>query len=372
MKIGILTVPFNNNYGGLLQAYALKTILVQAGHDVIFINRRRNEPKTIRYKITNALVKVGIIKDKRHERKKTLSIYTDLFIRQYLTPLTKEYVNSKDIRECNNYGFNCIIVGSDQVWRYKYAKDSIFDYFLGFANSVTKISYAASFGVESCDFPIHIKDEVAHYLADFKSISVREETGKSILTSFFNIPDGKIKVVLDPTLLLTPTHYKLLIKKIKRAANPYLFTYILDESTLCNLVIKDYQHTHPVSCFNIKAQTGNLSRLCPIRPVEEWINGLCYADFVITDSFHGTVFSILFNKPFVVCANIERGISRLMDLLKIFNLEHRLVTRYDDIIIKKIFDQDVINWDYVNIKISQLREDSLAYLFNSIKSTQND
>ena len=121
MKIGILTVPFNNNYGGFLQAFALKKVLQDMGLEVVFINRRRNKNTNYRVIIKKALIKLGVCKD----RIKELSKYTEQFKREYLYPMTEEYYTSEELKKCLNYNFDAVIVGSDQVWRYKSAGDSI-------------------------------------------------------------------------------------------------------------------------------------------------------------------------------------------------------------------------------------------------------
>lgn len=141
MKIGLLTVPFNNNFGGFLQAYALKLILTSYGHEVIIINRRRNRNLTWKGLLKLLLTSLGIIKS----QDKRLSVNTSKFISQYLTPGTPYYYSSKDIKHCLKYEFDYCIVGSDQVWRYKFAQDSIDDFFFSFLKDtkVCRMSYGA-------------------------------------------------------------------------------------------------------------------------------------------------------------------------------------------------------------------------------------
>lgn len=359
MKIGILTVPFNNNYGGMLQAYALKNVLNSMGHETVFINRRRNHPKTLKYKLYHLLVKTGLVEDKLKKNNKRLSKYTEVFIDNYLSPLTREYYSSSEIKECLKLGLECIIVGSDQVWRYRYAKDAIFDYFLEFADNVKKISYAASFGVDECEYPVEIRERIGCLLSKFDYISVRESSGKDIIEKDFHVKENRTNVVVDPTLLLPSEHYSAIVAPCL-SKDKYIFAYILDDDSINNSEILNIQNKFDLCRLDFKAQSGSTENQKVIEPVEKWLSGIANSDFVITDSFHGTVFSIIFNKQFIVVANPDRGITRLVNLLQMFNLQERLLLSTDcdyyDILDKPI------NWGVVNEVLSKVRTKSLNYL----------
>lgn len=371
MKIGILTVPFNNNYGGFLQAFALKTVLVQMGHEVLFINRKRNKPKGLKSAIKCLLIKFRLRKDYHTEKIKELSIHTNEFKEKYLEPITEEYYSTKDLKKCLKLGIDCFIVGSDQVWRYQYAGASITDFYFSFLKKtkIKRLSYAASFGIDELDYPIQLKNECRLLLNDFCAISVREKSATNILKNEFKIHPDKISFVLDPTLLLEPSIYiSLFDNNFQKTQQRYLFTYILDNDNDKVEFINEVQAYLKIGKLALRAQTGDITQLTPIAYVEEWLSKIYYADFVITDSFHGAVFSIIFNKPFLIYGNPERGITRFASLLSIFELENRYIDN------KKQFSssilRDGIKWETINKKRKTLQEESISFLYNNLKTYQ--
>jgi len=368
MKIGILTVPFNNNYGGFLQAYALKTVLEKMGHNVLFINRQRNPSKSLKFLGYRLLVKLHLIKDFIGDKKREISANTDVFKKKYLSPISPAYYSSKELKDCLKYGLDLLIVGSDQVWRYKYSLDSIDDFYFGFIsgdNPIPRISYAASFGTDIIDYPNNKIRIIKPLLTRFRAISVREESGIDLLTKFFGVPASKVQAVLDPTLLLNVFDYLTLFQDINNEAGDYVFTYILDREIIGEEVLDQYITKKCLRRIDGKAQTGDLTSLKMIEPVEKWLSNIYYADFVITDSFHGTVFSILFNKPFISIANPVRGITRLQDLLSRFGLKERLVTNLDSTSLCLLDKQ--IDWESVNCILNERKEESLHFLIESIR-----
>lgn len=363
MTIGILTVPFNNNYGGFLQAYALKRVLSEMGHEVVFLNRQRDISNySFKYKVYRLLVSLHIINDFLEERSEKLSLNTNQFKNKYLSPITKPYYTSKEFREIQSLGFDFFIVGSDQVWRYAYAEDGIDDFFFGILDAINtpRISYAASFGTDEMEYPEDKIKTVGKLLNQFSGLSVREESGKALLTNYFNIPSDKVEVVLDPAMLLTVDNYKELFGKYSRPTKKYVFTYILDDGTINEGLIDRFCQSGGLLRMNLKAQTGDTSHLETIAPVEQWLSSIYYSEYVITDSFHGTVFSIIFNKPFLVVANAVRGITRLVDLLTRFGLSNRLVCQIDTSNIDHL--NSPIDWSAVNKEMMIQKEKSLLFL----------
>lgn len=364
MKIGILTVPFNNNYGGLLQAYALKRVIEEMGHNVVFINRQRNPQKSFKLTVYRILVRFHIVEDFLANKIRSISKNTDLFKERYLTPISEPYYSSNELKKFTKHGFDFYVVGSDQVWRYEYAQDSIDDFFFGFLdNGAPRISYAASFGSDEMDYPECKRSEIKNLLGNFRALSVREHSGKKILVEYFGIPSADIRVVLDPTMLLNKNDYYCLFKDIPIDKAHYALTYVLDKEMLDPNVLNDYLSASGLNHLDIKAQTGKIMEQREIEPVEKWLSLIYNADYVITDSFHGTVFSILFNKKFVVLANPKRGIARLYSLLSMLGLENRLVSD-KRINFAKILDMPV-DWKDVDNRIIKKREESITFLNNS-------
>lgn len=363
MKIAILTVPFNNNYGGFLQAFALKNILKSYGHEVWFIDRRRNRKGSRIVRI----IKHILFLDKSQRRKKEISINTLKFQETYLQPKTRTFYTSKSLKQCLQYKFDLYIVGSDQVWRYKFAKENIDDYFFNFlkGTSAPRISYAASFGISSSEYDYEKKSLCSSLLKEFKYISVREESAKKILHEEFKIPNKDIKTVLDPTLLLNVDNYKILVNQYEKYDKEYIFSYILDTTFELNDSIHQLSDSINLPVIKLKAQTGDKKTWDTIEAVELWLNRIYYSKFVITDSFHGMVFSIIFKKPFIVFANHSRGLDRFTSLLSILGLSNRLITNSNKYSLTQILYQN-INWDKVEKSLSIYKEESLNFLSNSL------
>ena len=362
MKIGLLTVPFNNNYGGFLQAFALKRVLTEMGNEVVIINRRRNKNENYKVKIKRFLVKIHVCKD----RIKEISKYTEQFKRDHLYPLTEEYYTSQDLKKCLDYKFDAVIVGSDQVWRYKSAGDSIDDFFCNFleGTSIPHFSYAASMGTAEMEYPPHKIEICSNLLKGFKAISVREQSTVDILKSFFDVKDAQ--VVLDPTMLLDKQAFVDLFKsKYEKPQKPYVFTYVLDENDELRKDIEDFADKRRLDVVNMRAQTGNIREIKIIEPVEKWLSALFYADYVITDSFHGMVFSLIFNKQFVVYGNMRTGLSRIEHLLGLLGIEERLASTQENLCDRI---DTPIDWDALNHRIEEKRVASLSFLREALKN----
>ena len=283
--------------------------------------------------------------------------------------LTQPIYSTSGLRkEYRNQKLDCLIVGSDQVWRYRFAKNSIKDYFFGFMgrdDETPRFSYAASFGVDFQEYPTKYSKQCADYLKEFKAISVREDTAINILKIYFDVSKD-VAVVADPTLLLQTEDYRSLYNKYASTfQGKYVFRYVLDES-------KEFKHTLDkivdninLPVFSIKAQTGDISDLGVIEPVEKWLAGIAGASFVITDSYHGTVFSILFNRPFVVLVNPTRGITRIEYLLRHFGLSNRMLSVSDSKNNSEMITSH-INWFEINKTVASDRENALDFIVNNL------
>jgi hypothetical protein len=372
MKIGLLTFPLNNNYGNLLQAYALMTVLKRMGHDVWLIDRKidKSKPKA-RFRLLKEIIKIVlkyifgcknivILSNLKIHR---ISRNMDIFKNKYLIPRTKSYYNSEELKGCLDYNFNCFIVGSDQVWRKEYFPHNISDFFFNFLNKIEikRFSYAASFGIDENEYSHKEIVEYAGLLSQFKAVSVREMSGIRKIHEDFYMPNIDVKFVLDPTMLLSSQDYDSLINTFPaKNENKYLFCYILDNNTEIEGIISKTGKKLNCQTFHLQAQTGNLAEQKILAPVEEWLRSIKNAEFVITDSFHGTVFSIIFNKPFLVYGNKARGISRFESLLDLLNLKNRLV--FTSHINENLLKVNSINWELVNDKIIELRRKSYDFL----------
>lgn len=375
MKIGILTQPLLCNYGGLLQAYALQSILEHCGHDVSIINREpaymsTRFPNNIMLDIKYYIRKLfGKTNAKKSSHYKILSKETGRFSHHYLkkTPSLYNAILLKKITMQAKY--DAYVVGSDQVWR-PAMSPNIFNYFIDFDNrdDVKRIAYAASFGVDTWEFSDVETQKCATLAKRFDAISVREASGVKLCKEFLGVDATH---VLDPTLLLEKEDY---IKLVKEAEEPKcegnLFCYVLDKATDKTSVIHmiaEKQGMRDYYCMpELEDTPDNIERepeKCVYPPVTKWLRSFMDAEMVLTDSFHGTVFSIIFNKPFWVIGNKKRGMSRFESILGLFGLQNRLITSERA---GSIDWGSPIDWDDVNEKKQRLQVMSMEFLKNNI------
>lgn len=366
MKIGILTITPNIGYGGIMQAYALQTILKKLGNEVEIINYRHK----IGYKTKAKFFLKSVYKVFIKGEFAKFSLNDDYLYRaQKVSKFHQKYLNlselvktSKEFRCLANRKYDCIIVGSDQVWRPQYVVN-IYDYYLdGIRKGVYKMSYAASFGVNEWQYSKEQTRRCTKLLKEFGYISVRERSGIKLIAD--NLSENfKVDWDLDPTLLIYQNDYASLIQNVPKNKNT-LFTYILDptfdKSQVVNKISKELNLG--INEFNTRAENGMgvelKLRVAP--PVETWISGFRDADFIVTDSFHGMVFSIIFNKPFVVYINPNRGTERFTSLLSMLGLLDRMITCSTDL--SKPFLFETIAWDKVNEIVNRKRKEIVSRL----------
>ena len=369
MKVGILTLPFNNNYGGYLQAYALMTVLKKMGHDVELIFRRHNK----RGKITFVAQLLKNIVKKILGRK-VLFVIPDSekiyeyrgknmlpFSQKYIEPKTEPFFNSQKMNHHIKKKYDAVVVGSDQVWRPDYVPNVV-DYFFHdiHRNGIKKIAYAASFGNGNPFFSDEEWEKCCAAISNFDSVGLRERTGLKVIKEMgWN---GEAELVLDPTLLLSKDEYEKILQGKSSIAKGKLFLYVLDELT--NDVVQSISittHLEPYYIMNLEQWKCDDYQM---PAVEDWLNGIRNSSMVVTDSFHGMVFSIIFNKPFWVVANENRGKDRFESLLSQVGLENRIVDA------EKICECDwnaPIDWQNVNEKILTLKNDSFSFLRGALE-----
>lgn len=370
-KIAILTQPLGHNYGGIIQNYALQKMLKDMGHQPETINRVGNRHTSkIRSILSKAkqfinkhLLGKNILTKKDRER---ISNNNVKFLNKYIN--RSRLINTdKDLAEYfKNNTFDGVIVGSDQTWRPKYSPN-IYNYYLDFLkdnNQIKKLAYASSFGTADWEYTEEQTQVCQRLAQQFDAISVREHTGVDLCREKLGVEAIHL---LDPTLLLTADDYSQIINQPK--INKGLFTYVLDESLEKQDFIKSIakqlnltQHTNQAQKFDANVKRPIKELIIP--PLEGWLQGFRDADFVVTDSFHGTVFSIINKKPFIALVNAERGTSRFESILSKLGLEERMI--YD----VNSFDMNLLNknidYEAVHQKLGILREESLNFLKNNL------
>lgn len=369
MKIGILTLPLSYNYGGILQAYALQTYLQRAGHVVQVIDRRKKIPfvrtllGTCKRAVKRYLLKEDVLvtSSSRKLRTDRLSTNTDRFIEQYIRRTEPVYSVSALKQTVKNGGFDALIVGSDQVWRKDYSP-SLANYFLNFlpaSSTIKRIAYGASFGEDAWKLSLSETRSYKAFIRRFNAVGVREASGVGLCRKYLDIDAVQVP---DPTLLLTVDDYLSLTDGGESPASNRLLVYMLDpvpekkdavDFIGANKGLQPYRFNMPASEFSASGEEKVAG------PMEDWLAAFRDAAYVVTDSFHGCVFSILFNKPFIVYGNRERGITRFISLLEMFGLTDRLISSPDELSINRL--DAPISWVSVNTVLQEQRRSASRF-----------
>lgn len=359
-KIAIITWHTYNNYGGVLQAYALRQAIKKLGVDnVDTINYKSNLPKNFKkMKLKDLAIK---LLTHNNNIKNLIQQNSEKFndFRENNFTYTKKCENAADLFLLNDE-YDKFICGSDQIWAPTLFNEN---YFLSFVeNDSKKISYAPSMGLPVID-NIYIKENIKKLVSKIESISIREEQGKDLIKDFTN---KEIEVVLDPTLLLKKEDWNEKFK-LEEKNNEYIIFYCLggkkEHYKIAKRISKILNKKLIIIPGNIldykRTEVQNASP-------EEFLKLIYNASLVITDSFHGTIFSINFNVPFITLKRFKDNKlsqnSRIYNILKKVKLENRL---YSDNI--KYFIENInINFNECNKIIEEERKKSFDFLKKSI------
>jgi hypothetical protein len=387
MKIGLLTLPLHSNYGGILQAYALITVLKRMGHDVWFIDLQHKTQRSLwkthlffvkkiikKYILRNDDV-YSIIpsKDMRYNGLNKIVAWQHVrpFVDKYLCPKLSPVYSSKELEYIiSKICFDAFIAGSDQIWRPEYMGNFwstvYFDFLQERKKKEKKISYAASFGTDEWGYSPAQTKKCVELIKDFDAVSVREKSGVSLCKKYLEVDAVH---VLDPTMLLTEEDYADLIEKAQiKASTGNLFCYILDETDEKRQLTEQIAGQLSLTPFRMgrKNDLPNVEDRV-MEPVGKWLRGFYDAKFVITDSFHGMVFSIIFNKPFIVYGNVNRGMARFDSVLNKLNLKNRLIRNIQDLNgLGELSDN--IDWIMVNNKMEEMKRYSLQFLISALST----
>lgn len=341
MKIGILTHPLTSNYGGILQCYALNTYLQKLGYETIVIDRRTNRDFILWRWVRSVLKALHFPRYyKPSSIDKTIKIQS--FVKSKISRTDVIDTPAKMRKACDRYKLDAVLVGSDQVWRTDYAMNFGYNYFLDFVpDNVIKASYAASFGLSEWRYTEQQTCRIKTLLSRFRGISVREAEAVNLLRSNVYV---NAEHLLDPTMLLSAKEYDGIIAD-RQISEPYIFVYWLGDKTKIQGTIAKYKDQ------GLKVVDINLRDKTEQHSIEEWLSFIKYAETVITDSFHGCVFSIIFNKHFVIHTNDSGGNGRLTSLFSQLGISDKL-TNPD------------FNVDYqeVNSTIVNLQTDSKTFI----------
>ncbi len=331
MKTAIITFTNELNYGAVLQAYALQNFL-----------EKKVETEIINFKFD--LNSTSFLRKSLEIIKK---IKFDFFKRKYLKMSSKRINNFNDFKR-NMQNYTVAIVGSDQVWALDIIKNWKDIFFLNNIKNVRKYSYAASFGKN--ENYIENKDEIGKYLNDFESISIREKSSCDLL-KMDNIENY---FCVDPTLLLNSEDY-INSLNLTKYNKKYILVYMLviDEK-LVDIANKVSEIMGlKIYCFNNKNRFGKNGICIPNSSPRKFVEMFYNAEFVITNSFHGTCFSIIFNKRFISVIHPSRGI-RQKDMLLNLGLSDRIYS--DKVELNYYIDNDICKSDLFINEIKNSKE----------------
>ncbi len=345
MKICIVTVYDNINSGSFWQAYALGQAIKMKGHEVYYYKRnKKNASPSIVIQLKN------IIKLTSHLHLLEAYDYLRQIISFHTTPHNFAIID----KTSKKYTLiDCFILGSDTIWNLnsEYYKNNKAIFWGDIFNDRKIISYASSIANTNPEVILKNKDyssSINHWAA----ISVRDEYTKSVLTK---ITDKHVYLVCDPTLLFKKDFYSHICPQ---QTGNYIFLYLfkkLDHNQDLQLRAFAAKNKLEIICGterNISSQANRFIINCPYN----FMTYMLGAKYVITDTYHGTIFSANFNKQFVV---INRDLIKVRDFLSLIGLANRIIDRESEI---NITLNQAINFDYANQKLQELRCNSLRFL----------
>ncbi len=388
-KVGIVSCYFKHNYGSMLQAIATQKILDDWGIPNETINLEKLEQEIAKGKRKYYLsqifnfsfikAKLGMVKLKLYCKFANGELGRNIKMRdkkfeefEKMFHLSKSYDTMKQICEEGNY--TDVLVGSDQLWL---PVNIVADYYtLNFVpEHVNKISFATSFGVSQ--IPEKYKDQYQKFLKRIENLSVREDAGVKLVK---DLTGREAKLVCDPTLLFDKEEWMSIQKEERLIKEKYIFCYFLGKTVEYRKFaerIKEKTGYKIVSLNHLDEYVKYSDKFADEAPFDigpsEFLNLIRNAEFVCTDSFHGTVFSLINQKKFFVFRRYQNKSkvstnSRLDSLLKIVNLSDRMLDGDEEV--KDLLEKE-IDYEVVSKKLGEFREDSKAFLRGALENGKN-
>ena len=366
MKIGGMTFINTANYGTCLQAYALQTAVEKlGGYDYSIINYMGEKDRR-----TKSLIKKTVGQSTKHYFVQKiigmpLRIYRNIIFQSFTKhncKYTKECRSMRDLKALNNE-YDVFMCGSDVVWRNatNYSDPA---YYLCFSDK-PRISYAASLGQGQ----ISLNDEKIYekHIPDFDYISVRETHSRQIISKYTNKP---IAITLDPVLLLNKSEWERVAKQ-KSHKKPYILVYIAFVSPIVDVFAKQLQRQTGYRIIRVSAYMKDmLTHSCKMPSPQKWLSLMRDASYVITNSFHGTAFSLIYQRNFftVVQGTKLDGINvRMFDLLERVDLVDRIYGTVPEEI-----DLSTPNFGGSNDLLADEIQNSMNYISNALAEVKKD
>ena len=385
-KVGIVSCYFKHNYGSMLQAYATQKILDDwnipnetINLEVLDKQIAKGKKKYYQSQIVNfsfIKAKLGMVKMKLYCKFANGNLRNNISIRDKKFEefeknfhLSKAYEKMSDICEEGNY--TDILVGSDQLWL---PVNIVADYYtLNFVpENVNKVSFATSFGVSQ--IPEKYKQQYVAFLKRIENLSVREDSGVKLVK---DLTGREASLVCDPTLLFNKEEWMSIQKEERLIQDKYIFCYFLGKTVEYRKFaerIKEKTGYKIVSLNHLDEYVKYSDQFADEAPFDvgpsEFLNLVRNAEFVCTDSFHGTVFSLIHHKKFFVFRRYPNQSkvstnSRLDSLLKIVDLKERLLEGTENV---ADWMEKEIDYEIVDEKLEKFREESKSFLRGALEN----
>ena len=359
MKCSIITIHHIHNFGSVFQAYGLQKYLQQQGHDAQIIDYRpayydagKNKLKTLVGKALN--LKPYLTRKKKFES----------FVRKYQTLSSKGFTTQEQLQRSYANTEDVLIAGGDQLWNNYHPCGNDDAYKLTFAPKAKKLAYGTSMGRDN--FTQQELEALAPKVADFRSIMLREKCTVDMLKPYTQVP---VDHVIDPVGLLMPEDFLQIAKK-PALTEPYAVMYLADSSPLLDQAIEILSKQMGLKIVHICGfrQKCYCDYFVKDAGPEEILGYIANAEFVLSASFHATMFSLMFNKPFATLLPGEKTNARIEDLLKVAGLQERILRDPAQL---EVLNKP-IDYTQTNETLSQLRADSQALLQKSLENTKED
>ena len=375
-KCGIVTL-YDDNFGTCLQAFALYTKIKECGYKPIIIRyKRENRPVSQSNnsgskinKLKNAspkmLFEYAISYKNIRDRKVGFSKFRNKYLEFTAEVNYRDYIADDTIN-----GFDGYVCGSDMIWSEEFADDWNY-FYLNFAPECKRIAYAPSFGKN--EISINNRSLCGKLLEGIKYISCREVAGTAMLKQYYGM---RVQQVVDPTLLLTKDDWDALMENNQPILeDKYILTYVFGGITggrekIFSQIQNRKWGVHKIIPMN-RSQYGKDSVNGILGP-KEFINLYKNAEFIVTDTFHGLIFALIYEKPFVVLKREDGGhwakySDRMTSTLSMLGLEERYID--SNAIIPDKFNY--LDYTTINDKLKIKRDESFSYLKNSLEGVMH-
>lgn len=367
MKVSFITKQNVSNYGSILQTYAMQETIQHLGCESEIINYVRedlkssksyntvlkNQPKWNKNIVTRFIYRII-----QFPNYAIMNSKFEKFRKKLYKNVSKLYTSNEELKNDPPIA-DIYCAGSDQIWGTN-GNSNFIDkaYFLDFVPENSKcISYASSIGLSKVDE--NFSKQLKNLLSKYQTITVREETAIEILKR----QNIEAKLVLDPTLLLKKEKWDELTLKNKEKSK-YILVYQLHSNKKFEKYVKEFSDKVGLKILRVSPAFNQINRIGKFKYLpspEQFLTYIKYAEYIITDSFHGTVFSLIFNKKFIDINPGETS-TRIISMLKTVNLEERLLCDYSDF---SLINKE-IDWEKTNKILAKEREKSINIFKESI------